>query len=771
MNETLLDRLSSVLASAFAYDSNVVEAPIAVLWTDEERQWESAIPALQQRRRIVSFGAFDTTKQQGPAYWLRCVVAGTIELDGAPDGAPVLYLPGISRDMMRALDAAPPELAALGALQHRCQWFGQPNGKDWTVRSLLSNKDRGLGLNVASDPATAATLVSCLDPLLDLPFARLQSRHIDSAYLNSVLNPDPVRSLLNWIDDPAGMRTQKADGAWAAFVAQCKHDFGFDPAADGEIEGARRLGAAEGHWADVWARFRESPTDYPNIPVRLREAEGNEMLPRNPGAWPVHASLEEERLRAALEAVGGHSQQQARETVLELEEAHKPRRGYVWAELGHTPMVMALEHLAEVARVTATASPGTSVAAIAEWYASTGWHADRAVLSALNEVERKPDQAAVNSAIGAMYRPWLDHTAKALQAAVGPMANSGTYQATPAPKVGPGDVVVFVDGLRLDVAHLLADRLAGAGLSAALDTGLAALPTVTQTAKPVLVPIDQNLLSAGVELDARRAPDGPTADVKVLRSLMAGAEIQVLLADNLGDPDGVAWTEAGKVDHLGHEHGVAMVHELDREVERIATRIEDLLDAGWATVTVVTDHGWLLLPGGLPKCHDLPVAVTLARKGRCARAKDGAAVSVPTVAWHWDNEIRIAVAPGISCFEENKDYEHGGVSPQECVVPRLRVTRGEHVAAGATITSLKWRGLALSVEFTDLPEGARIDLRSAPGDPKSSIAARARFTSGQGRELLMVENEDLEGQRAHLVVVDADGTLLLQRETTVGLNR
>ena len=258
----------------------------------------------------------------------------------------------------------------------------------------------------------------------------------------------------------------------------------------------------------------------------------------------------------------------------------------------------------------------------------------------------------------------------------------------------------------------------------------------------------------------------------MLRGLMATAKVQVLLGADDGDPTGVAWTETGNIDHRGHDLGVRLAHEVEDEVQRIAERIEELLDAGWTAVTVVTDHGWLLVPGGLPKNEDLPAAVTETKKGRCARIKDGAALSVPTVPWHWDSNVRIAVAPGISCFEANQTYEHGGLSPQECVVPRLSVTRGASLAAGsATITSLKWRGLTLVVEFTDLPDGATIDLRSAAGDASSSIADRARLTGGQGKELLLVGDDSLEGHQAHLVVIGADGTLLLQRATSIGQNR
>ena len=56
----------------------------------------------------------------------------------------------------------------------------------------------------------------------------------------------------------------------------------------------------------------------------------------------------------------------------------------------------------------------------------------------------------------------------------------------------------------------------------------------------------------------------------------------------------------------------------------IALAIEELLTRGWNRVTIVTDHGWLLLPGGLPKNEDLPVRGDRDQEGRCARIKDGA---------------------------------------------------------------------------------------------------------------------------------------------------
>ena len=77
---------------------------------------------------------------------------------------------------------------------------------------------------------------------------------------------------------------------------------------------------------------------------------------------------------------------------------------------------------------------------------------------------------------------------------------------------------------------------------------------------------------------------------------------------------GAAWTETGEIDHRGHDVGVRLVEFLDDELDRLAGRIRELLDAGWTRVNVVTDHGWMLLPGGMEKV-ELPGGDDRAQEG------------------------------------------------------------------------------------------------------------------------------------------------------------
>lgn len=73
--------------------------------------------------------------------------------------------------------------------------------------------------------------------------------------------------------------------------------------------------------------------------------------------------------------------------------------------------------------------------------------------------------------------------------------------------------------------------------------------------------------------------------------------------------------------------------------------MKTLLAAGWVKVRVVTDHGWLLLPGGLPKV-ELPAYLTETKWARCAVAQGETPKGFPVFPWHWNPHVRIVSPPG-----------------------------------------------------------------------------------------------------------------------------
>ncbi len=769
MAELVIDQIAATLDQAKTFNENVEVAPVVLLWPDRERQFAAVVEKLRTKLPILTLGNWDESKWQGPAYWIRCAIAGTIDAD-LGDGTPVLYLPGIGRDELRAIETCPREIAAIAELQYRGQWFAHPNGKDWTVRSVLSNRERGLGLEIADDPATGEALVGAFDRLLSLPIRRLANQYINAHFLQRLLNPDPVSRILEWLDEPSGFRPRLSEPEWKAFLALCRAEYDLDPAAHGEVVGGRLLGERRGAWSEVWERFAVDPTRYSGVEARLRMGRPDDQLFSGPeGSWPQDNDDAEKHLRGALAALADLPSGQVTAAIHELWSEHKGRRHWVWATLGRAPLATALEHLNQLTEHVAR-NPAVDVDSLVRWYAETGWLADEAYVAALRAAPDPSDRTAVAAAAKTLYRPWVDAHARAIQQAIGPLANAGTYTAGPEASTASGVVTVFVDGLRLDVAHQLADALGAADVVVGIS--LTPLPTVTDTAKPALTPVPDDALAPGRDLGPARASSGAKATTPVLRSFMTERGVQVLQDADTGDPAGYAWTEAGDIDGRGHQFQAALVDELDGEVDRIARRVTLLLQAGWQQVDVVTDHGWLLIAGGLEKV-DLPAATVELKKGRCARLKPQASVQVPTVPWHWDNNIRIALAPGAACFERGKEYEHGGVSMQECVVPRLRVRAGltPKALGGAAITRVKWLGLMCRVEFDNVPAGATVDIRALPADPRTSVASAVKETVSAGKQSLHVADEELEGEKAYVVIEGQDGAMLAQREVTIGMNR
>src|SRR5690606_1712191 len=133
---------------------------------------------------------------------------------------------------------------------------------------------------------------------------------------------------------------------------------------------------------------------------------------------------------------------------------------------------------------------------------------------------------------------------------------------------------------------------------------------------------------------------------------------------------------------------------------------------GVKSIQIVTDHGWLLLPGGLPK-ESLHRDLAETRWGRCALVKDGVSTDLLHLPWTWNPHTFIAFAPGISFFKKNEAYAHGGVSIHECLTPLITIKAKEVKAAEkGSIGSLEWRGMRLYVHTSGTKDGYNVDIRT-----------------------------------------------------------
>lgn len=764
-NLTLLETLVAALQRASAYNRNDQLAPVAVLWPDQERLWEPLIARLRvQLPSLLTFGPYRPAQRSGPAYWLRCMLARTLADPLPEDATPIIYLPGVSRADLRAVEECPRPLQPLAELQYRGVIWSHRNGREWTPAGFLQAAD-GAAVELASDASTREALQRALPRLLDEPLSRLRSAApLRADFFDALLTPDTPRSLLLWLNNPAHVRQQLDANAWTAFVTQVQRSYGLNPERDGQLSGIARLGSRQGPWAHVWVRFVEAPDSYPHLPELLRRARPPQLsLFDIQETWPQDNETAEQKLREQLLALRTAHLADARAELGQLEREHAPRRAWVWARLGQSPLAQALAHLHELVTYTTMALHGSTVAAIVEGYRDYGWRADAAALQALACVEQAGDLAAVSVALRAIYQPWLEQSARAFQAAC---LGAPYPAALPSAAIAPGVCLLFCDALRYDLGQRLGLALQQQGLHVELSANLAPFPGITPTAKPAVAPVAAAFTGSGAsELTPLLAARQSKASAEVLRGELEWAGFQLLSGSATGDPSGRAWCELGAIDSYGHQHGVMLAHHVSAELRTLERRISELLQAGWQQVVVVTDHGWLLLPGALPNVN-LPITLTVVRKERCARLKPLALGDQQTLPWFWDAAVAVATPPGIACYEAGHTYAHGGLSAQECVTPLLRVSRSG--ATAVRITRIEWRGLRCTVTVEGDPALITVDLRRRAADAQSSLLISPRRPSDSGSAALLVEDEDRMGASAMVVVLAEDGSLLSQRATTVG---
>lgn len=381
------------------------------------------------------------------------------------------------------------------------------------------------------------------------------------------------------------------------------------------------------------------------------------------------------------------------------------------------------------------------------------------------------DLQAIAATLRTIYVPWATDAAHHLQKVVDKDGYPGkTIDRLKPPDCDTGTCFLFIDGLRLDLAKRLEVRLEDAGIELETSVGWTALPSVTSTAKPSITPVAH--LIKGDDVNKDFTPEVAATG----KSLAGGYQLQKLLEQEgwqplgkseEGDPTGRAWCEMGDIDREGHDRGWKLARHIDSLLAEVVERVQQLFTAGWTNIRVVTDHGWLLMPGGLPSTK-LPASLSDNKWGRCAVLKSGAASDERLYPWFWNPTRHFALAEGISCYRNGVQYAHGGLSLQECVTVSMSLRSGKASIGNAEITMIKWSQLICKVEVSTPIEGVTLDLRTHPGNAATTQVASKKQFKNKTTCSVIIKNEDLEGHECWVVLLDDHGNVLAQEQTIVG---
>jgi len=757
-----------------------------VLWPDKERQWEKAIPALRKEiPGLLCLGQYDPDNRTGPAIWLRCAIAGQVKHLGISEETVfVLYLPGVSIQELKAVESCPEEIKPLAELQFRSAIWSQYNGKDWTILSYLVSDKGGLGLDVAQDTGTKQALQNALLPLLQENIEDLKGKRLEKDHFNSLLTGgDTTRDMLNWLDRGDEFKANLSLEQWQAFCANCKSHFGIDPVKDGLLSAVKSLVETGGsdakhkNWQLVWDRYCDAPRKFSRIPdlIRKLQVPDDWMYLQNEDhafdRYPQWNDEMERILKKALESLHNANTKDARVKIADLETDHSRRRGLIWAELGEAKYAELLQYLAQLAKLTDDSLETGDLSELEKRYSEHSWQTDGSVLQLLGIIDSGEDLRMFWGILEKLYLPWMDASARYLQKK-GVYARAGI--AIKADYLESVEAVLFVDGLRFDCGKRLSELLSADGWQIEESVRWSGLPTITATCKPILI---ETLLSPRTDKQSRDAINYEAMSSYEFKKVLEKQSWRVLTSKDIiphaernnGKTHSKLWLEYGNLDELGHSQGCGLAKHIESTLAEIAARIKDIFKAGWQSVLIVTDHGWLLSPIGLPKT-DLPACLSESKWHRFATLKEGTQTQDSLFPWYWDPLQQIAIADGVSCYSAGVEYTHGGLSLQECLLLDIRVTLGKNELSKASvrITDIKWTNMRCSIAIEGQGNDLVLDIRTSPDDLTSSVVLSVKSVKSDHTASVVVENENLQGNPAYIVILDQDDNIVTQIQTTIG---
>lgn len=765
----LKEKILEGFLKATAHNSSVMVPPEVILWPDPEGQWESVIENLQNTYgALFVLGNYSPEKLTGPAIWLKTVISGRLsDCNWNQSLTPVIYLPGISKSRLKEVGNLGLELQPLAEYQYTGTFFNQYNGKEWTILAFLINPDDGLGLNIKQDSSTKDAIIKSLPVFFEMEKAAFAASVIDAEFINGLVFPNTIPYILKWMCSGDEFLTIIEPTLKETFVDICQSRYGFIPDYKNIKEIAFKLGKQENTWKHVWSFYANSPLKYPQIESLLREAKPDDMgagifsIPDE--SWPQINEERETHLRSELGRLSKKNLPKINTDLNKLYDLHKERNKWVWTELGYSPLVAALKYLKGLSESVNKSYPSASLNEIIQFYTKEGFHADAWMRKAYAAVKTEKDKSVIRELIQLIYKPWLEKVTEKFQNLVVNNLEATKQHDNTEQK---DQFFLFVDAFRFEMAKEYVSLLEKRGLKVELTHAFTALPTLTSTAKVKASPVADEVNTVSEIKDFTPFfKTGKPANIVNFRTELENKGFQHSIKKGF-DPAKSYWVEIGNIDTRGHDEQAEMLKRTDELFDEITEVIDTSIEAGIKEIKIVTDHGWLMLPGGLPASKIIK-DLTVARCGRCAYIKEGVKTDLLQLPWAWNPSVYIAYAPGISFFRKNEEYAHGGISLQECIVPEIIIHIEKEDLINAKISSHRWVGLRCQIETKKTPDGFFIDIRTKYNDEKTSIVLSAQKVVLGNKCSLMVDDSDIDSA-AFIVLTNEKGKIIDKTNTTIG---
>lgn len=770
LNRSLLQFIKSSIYAAKKYNRSQATAPRVILWPDSERQWISVVDRLRKEiDAFITLGAYNPDQLEGPAIWIKCLVDQTLPFaTWSKETIPVIYMPGIAKADFKNIEEAPESIQPLMEYQFSGNLWTQENGKEWTVLSFLQNSEQGMGLEVARDEATKEALIKSLPNYFE-DGEVIYRKKVDADLLNQLMFPQVIPTLLDWMERGDQALTKFPLDQQESFRDVIKSQYQLNLDYSLVLDFVKNMGIQKTPWHQVWQYFANAPHKFPNILDLLRDAKpedmGTGMFLVPDSSWPQVNEDREDQLKKGIHKLKKLDSEEALSKLKELQSEHKDRLSWIWAELGHSPLAEALPHLVALAERSLQTYDNTSIGSITKYYIDEGVKLDSSVRKVYLIEHTKDYLDTIQVVIDKFYRPWLDKLTNQFQSLV--KDDYDVFYPNETEDYN-SNFILFVDAFRYDIAQDFLNQLSTAKYDASIDVKWSALPSLTPTSKPVLAPI-QDKLSKSSEWNSFQVQmvNGKILSHHYFKASLEENGIHYIDSPSqIEDPAERYWMEIGDIDKKGHQDQEGMFRRIPELMKELEETIQTIFDKGVTSIQIVTDHGWLLLPGGLPK-ESLHRDLAETRWGRCALIKDGVSTNLLYLPWTWNPHTFIAFAPGISFFKKNEAYAHGGVSLHECLTPMISIkAKGQETSETGSIGAMEWRGMRLYIHTSGAKDGYKVDVRTKVSDAKTSIILSVSMK--EDNQWSVVINGDYEDHAATLVLINEQGIIVDKKPIHIG---
>lgn len=480
-----------------------------------------------------------------------------------------------------------------------------------------------------------------------------------------------------------------------------------------------------------------------------------------------------------------------------------PAQALPWSELAR--LSNAVVRLLDAAPRTSWPNPTEVI----QWYTATGWQVEQAGEEIMRQLNR-PTTELLNL-ITPLREAYTHHWEQYLLQ----WSNLWSQAGYPVPsystqgewlkeqlKDARPTAVMMIDALRYDIGVALKDlvnRRQGAE-RATLVPARTALPTVTAVGMAAALPIPEKELQATIMNGKWQVyQQGDDLNLSVaenrrewLKTVLKVPSEALLWLDKKGSaavpaPKGYRarlFVFDSAIDKLGHDDELEPLGTQQIQ-ERYTVLIDQLHDAGWSRILLVTDHGFIHWPGVGENRLPAPVPEP-AYSSRRALAYPASTVLTGPQGLAPGGQWRLAFSASASCFKTygGLGYFHGGASLQEWIVPCIKVewpSKAKPVQVSiqpiAQILSLRQK-ITLEVQHEDLFYNENALTREVELIVRDSQRKRILFRSprttvvpNQEQVLLTIEPEDdveaARGTRVTIELHDVRTNRVLDTQTTV----